>query len=61
MLAPEIIELINNRFGEGFDEKKSDIFALGITLFQALFLRLPFDGKYASQDDNMFKYMFRGR
>ena len=33
MLAPEIINIIKNEIIEEFDEKKSDIFALGLTIF----------------------------
>jgi hypothetical protein len=53
--------LIIEKF-EKFDEKKADIFALGVSLFQALFLRAPFfSEEFASRKDSAFKHMFSGQ
>lgn len=32
-----------------------------MAIFQALFLRAPFSGEYAKEDDSMFKYFFEGK
>lgn len=61
MLAPEILMMLKSQDVEEFDEKKADIWALGVTLFQSLFLRLPFEGKYASYSDPWFNLIFEGR
>eukprot|EP01006_Ploeotia_vitrea_P037732 TRINITY_DN66165_c0_g1_i1.p1 TRINITY_DN66165_c0_g1~~TRINITY_DN66165_c0_g1_i1.p1 ORF type:complete len:123 (+),score=1.71 TRINITY_DN66165_c0_g1_i1:587-955(+) len=61
MLAPEILQTIKRKTaGSLFDEKKTDIFALGVTLFQSLFLRTPFAKEYASTSDPMFKHFYSG-
>lgn len=61
MLAPEILQTIKRKTaGSLFDEKKTDIFALGVTLFQSLFLRTPFAKEYASTSDPMFKHFYNG-
>jgi len=62
MLAPEILSVIRaNSVKDVFDEQKSDIFALGVTLFQSLFLRTPFAKEYASINDAFFKHFFAGK
>ena len=61
MLAPEIINIIKNEIIKEFDEKKSDIFALGLTIFSALMLRLPFEWKFACQEDKLYQAMYEGR
>lgn len=61
MLAPEVLQVIKNKTATTiFDEASSDIFALGVTLFQSLFLRTPFAKEYASQTDPMFRHFYRG-
>jgi hypothetical protein len=42
-----------------FDEKKTDVFAFGVTLFSALFLRSPY-AEEASENDKMFKFVHEG-
>lgn len=42
------------------DEKKSDVFAFGITLFSAVMLRSPFESDEASDKDMLYKYFYSG-
>lgn len=61
-LAPEAIiflQKFNESMSQGnrpetFSEIKSDIFALGVTLFAAIFLREPFENKCAKLDDPLY-------
>ncbi|KRX03328.1 Protein kinase-like domain [Pseudocohnilembus persalinus] len=57
-LSPEILNLIQGKSDKNFSEKKADIFALGVSIFQSLFLRAPFQEDYANENDQMFKYFF---
>jgi hypothetical protein len=41
------------RDGDVFDEKKSDVFAFGVTLFSALFLRSPL-AEDAGKNDKLY-------
>lgn len=50
--------MLNDERGYGvFDEKKSDVFAFGVTLFSAFFLRTPYVEK-AERSDQMYKYFY---
>lgn len=40
-MAPEIHEVLKNT-GKFYDARKADVFALGVSLFAALFGSLPF-------------------
>jgi serine/threonine protein kinase len=55
MMAPEFLLLFKGQEIMILDEKKSDVWALGVSLFQCMLLRTPFIGKYASSSDIMFK------
>lgn len=41
-MAPEIHEVLKNT-GKFYDARKADVFALGVSLFAALFGSLPFE------------------
>ena len=54
-MAPEILSFLDG--GSQFDEQRSDIFALGVLFFSAIFLRAPVEGEKANENDAYFKYM----
>jgi len=57
-LAPEVIQRKKEDFPElCFDEKKNDVFAFGVLVFSAVFLRPPFE-KSAKKEDPLFKFVF---
>lgn len=43
---------------KGFDEYKTEMFALGIMLFSALFLRSPIYSDIAHSMDKFYKYFY---
>lgn len=59
MLAPEILALIKHK-KTTIDERKADVWALGMTIFQSVMLKTPYLGKYASKVDPMFCHFYEG-
>lgn len=63
LISPEILKLLRTQeVNESnlIDEKKSDVFAFGITLFSAVMLRSPFESDEASDKDMLYKYFYSG-
>lgn len=62
-MAPEILSFKkeyksgNIAGAKKFDEKKGDLFALGILIFSAYFLRSPIKSENASESDSYYKYI----
>jgi len=61
MLAPELLQFIASQDlskASSINEFKTDIWAIGVTLFQALYLRTPFAGDFPSANDSMFAPLY---
>jgi len=64
-LAPEILRFKKyyrekkfEKIAGAFDEKKSEMFSLGVMIFSAFFLRSPISSETAHTEDKYYKYFY---